>query len=81
VNPVNPRLRIVLISATASAVLGGAAAWAIAQARQSEREQAAANATLPANHLRYDPAPGQYVAIAVSLVMLVRQIAELFRSE
>lgn len=77
----NPRLRIVLISAAASAVLGGAAAWAIAQARQSEREQAAANATLPANHLRYEPAPGQYVAIAVSLVMLVRQIAELFKSD
>jgi membrane protein YqaA with SNARE-associated domain len=81
VNPVNPRLRIVLISAAVSAVLGGAVAWAIAQARQSQREQEAANATLPANHLRYDPAPGQYMAIAVSLVMIVRQIAELFKSE
>jgi hypothetical protein len=78
---VNPRLRPVLISAAASAVLGGAIAWAIAQARQSQQEQAAANATLPANHLRFDPAPGQYVAIAVSLVMLVRQITELFKSE
>ena len=77
----NPRLRLVLISAAASAVLGGAAAWAIAQARQSQREQAAANATLPANHLRYDPAPGQYMAIAVSLVILIRQITELFKSE
>ena len=77
----NPRLRLVLISAAASAVLGGAAAWAIAQARQSQREQAAANATLPATHLRYDPAPGQYMAIAVSLVILVRQITELFKSE
>ena len=77
----NPRLRLVLISAAASAVLGGAVAWAIAQAKQSQQEQAAANATLPANHLRYDPAPGQYMAIAVSLVMLVRQMAELFKSE
>jgi ABC-type enterobactin transport system permease subunit len=81
VNPVNPRLRIVLIGAAASAVLGGAAAWAIAQARQSQSEQAAANATLPANHLRHEPAPGQYVAIAVTLVMLVRQIVELFQSD
>ena len=77
----NPRLRIVLIGAAASAVLGGAAAWAIAQARQSQREQTAANATLPANHLRHEPAPGQYVAIAVTLVMLVRQIVELFQSD
>ena len=77
----NPRLRIVLIGAAASAVLGGAAAWAIAQARQSQSEQSAANATLPANHLRYEPAPGQYVAIAVSLVMLIRQITELFKSD
>ena len=77
----SPRFRLILISAAASAALGGAVAWAIAQARQSQSEQAAANAILPANHLRYDPAPGQYMAIAVSLVMLVRQIAELFRSE
>ena len=80
-NPVNPRLRLILISAAASAVLGGAVAWSIAQAKQSQHEQAAADATLPANHLRYDPTPGQYMAIAVSLVMLIRQIAELFRSE
>ncbi len=53
----NPRLRIVLIGAAASAVLGGAAAWAIAQARQSKSEQAAANATLPANHLRLNRPP------------------------
>jgi len=78
---VSPRLRLILISAVASAALGGAAAWAIAQARQSQSEQAAANATLPANHLRYEPAPGQYMAIAVTLVMLVRQIAELFQSD
>ena len=77
----NPRLRIVLIGAAASAVLGGAAAWAIAQARQSQSEQTAANATLPANHLRHEPAPGQYVAIAVTLVMLVRQVVELFQSD
>ena len=77
----NPRLRIVLIGAAASAVLGGAAAWAIAQARQSKGEQAAANATLPANHLRFEPSPAQYVGIAVSLVMLIRQISELFESE
>ena len=77
----NPRLRLVLITAAASAVLGGGAAWAIAQARQSKGEQAAANATLPANHLRYEPAPGQYMAIAVTVVMLVRQIAELFQSD
>jgi hypothetical protein len=81
VKPVNPRLRIVLISAVASAVLGGAAAWAIAQAKQSQSEQVAANSTMPANHLRYEPAPGQYVAIAVTLVMLVRQIAELFKPD
>jgi len=78
---VNPRLRLVLIGAAASAVLGGAAAWALAQARQSQREQAAANSTLPANHLRYDPAPGEYMAIAVSLIILVRQITELFKSK
>jgi hypothetical protein len=78
---VNPRLRLVLISASACAVLGGTAAWAIAQARQSQSEQATANATLPANHLRYEPAPGQYAAIAVTLVMLVRQIAELFQPD
>jgi len=78
---VTPRLRLILISAAASAALGGAAAWAVAQARQSQREQTAANATLPANHLRYEPAPGQYMAIAVTVVMLVRQIAELFQSD
>jgi ABC-type enterobactin transport system permease subunit len=78
---VNPRLRFVLIGAAASAVLGGAAAWALSQARQSQREQAAANATLPANHVKYDPAPGEYMAIAVSLIILVRQITELFKAD
>ena len=77
----NPRLRLVLITAAASAVLGGGAAWAIAQARQSKGEQAAANATLPANHRRFEPSPAQYVGIAVSLVMLIRQISELFESD
>ena len=77
----SPRTRLILISAAVSAVLGGAAAWAIAQARQSQNEQAAANATLPANHLRFEPSPSQYVGIAVALVGLVRQISELFKQD
>ena len=77
----SPRTRLILISAAVSAVLGGAAAWAIAQARQSQNEQAAANATLPANHLRFEPSPSQYVGIAVALVGLVRQISELFKPD
>ena len=75
------RTRLILISAAVSAVLGGAAAWAVTQARQSQNEQAAANATLPANHLRFEPSPSQYVGIAVALVGLVRQISELFKQD
>ena len=75
------RMRLVLISAAVSAVLGGAAAWAIVQARQSQQEQLTANSTLPAHHLRFEPTPSQYVGIAVALVALVRQISELFKPE
>jgi membrane protein YqaA with SNARE-associated domain len=78
---VSSRTRLVLISAVASAVLGGAAAWAIAQARQSQQEQLTANSTLPASHLRFEPSPAQYVGILVALVALVRQISELFQPE
>jgi hypothetical protein len=76
---VSSRLRLILISGLVSAVLGGAAAWAMSQARQSQLEQKSANTTLPATHLDFEPSPSQYVQIAVSAVMLVRQIAELFK--
>jgi len=76
---VSPRLRFIIISSLVSAVLGGAAAWAFSQARQSRREQRAANATLPADHLRFEPTPAEYVQIAVSVVSLVKQITNLFR--
>lgn len=75
----SPRLRLIVISSLVSAVLGGTAAWALSQARQSQRQEKAARATLPANHLTFEPTPAEYVQIAVSVVMLVKQIANLFR--
>lgn len=77
----SPRIRLIVISGLVSAVLGGAAAWALSQARQSQREQKAANSTLPATHLTFEPSPAEYVQIAVALVMLVKQIANLFRPD
>jgi hypothetical protein len=78
---VSPRIRLIIISGLVSAVLGGAAAWALSQARQSQREQKTADATLPANHLTFEPSPAEYVQIAVAVVMLVKQIANLFRPD
>lgn len=75
------RFRLVLISSLVGAVVAGTAAWAFAQARQSQRELKAAQAALPANHLRFEPSPSDYVQIAVSLVTLVRQVANLFRPD
>lgn len=77
----SPRIRLIIISTLASAVLGGTAAWALSQARQSQREQKTANSNLPANHLTFEPSPAEYVQIAVALVMLVKQIANLFRPD
>lgn len=77
----SPRIRLIIISGLVSAVLGGAAAWAISQARQSQREQKNANSTLPATHLAFEPSPAEYVQIVVALVMLVKQIANLFRPD
>jgi hypothetical protein len=78
---VSPRIRLIIISTLASAVLGGTAAWALSQARQSQREQKTANSSLPASHLTFEPSPAEYVQIAVALVMLVKQIANLFRPD
>ncbi len=75
------RFRLVLISSLVGAVVAGTAAWAFSQARQSQRELKAAQASLPANHLRFEPSPSDYVQIAVSLVTLVRQVANLFRPD
>lgn len=75
----SPRIRVIIIGSLVSAVLGGAAAWALSQARQSQREQKTANAVLPANHLTFEPSPAEYVQIAVAVVMLVKQIANLFK--
>ena len=73
------RLRLIVISGIAGAVLAGTAAWALSQAKQSKFEQKTAGAMLPSNHLELQAAPGDYVQIAVSLVGLVKQIAGLFR--
>lgn len=75
----SPRLRFIFISSVVGAVLGGTAAWALSQARESRRQQQAVNAALPANHLTFEPTPAEYVQIAVAVVMLVKQIANLFR--
>ncbi len=75
----SPRLRLILIAGIASALLGGTAAWALSQAKQSRREQSTANLSMPANHLRFEPSPSEYMQIAMSLVVLIKQVAGLFR--
>ena len=75
----SPRLRFIFISSAVGAVLGGTAAWALSQARESRRQQQAVNATLPANHLTFEPSPAEYVQIAVAVVTLVKQIVNLFK--
>ncbi len=68
------RNRFVIIGALAGAVLGATAAWAYTKAQEGK---------LPANgdrqKLRLQAAAPDYVRVGMSLLTIIRQIAELFK--